>query len=69
MLIADSTFQWEEEVEGSAADWFLGKSTHRKMELVSFDNPPLKGGALPMSDIMVTEKAIFHLLRRQLAWN
>ena len=69
MQIADYTFQGEEEVKGSGANWFLGKSKHRKMELVSFNNPPIEGGVLPMSDIMVTDKAIFHLLRHQLAWN
>ena len=49
MLIADYKFQVEEEVEGSGANWFLGKLKHRKMELVSFGTPPLKGGARPIS--------------------
>ena len=35
MLIADYKFQVEEEVEGSGANWFLGKLKHRKMKSVS----------------------------------
>ena len=50
-------------------NWFLGKLKHRKIELISFGTPPLKGGARPMSDIIKTKKNIFDLLRRQITWN
>ena len=40
MLIVDYKFQMEEEVEGSGANWFLGKLKHIKIELVSFGIPP-----------------------------
>ena len=46
-------------MEGSGTNWFLGKLKHRKMELVSLDNPPLKEEALSMFDIMEAEKAFF----------
>ena len=55
--------------EESGANWFLGKLKHRKIELISFGTPPLKGGARPMSDIIKTKKNIFDLLRRQITWN
>ena len=43
MLIVDYKFQVEEEVEGSGANWFLGKLKHRKLELASFGTTSLIG--------------------------
>ena len=36
-------------MEWSGANWFLGKLKHRKIELVSFDNPPFRGCSQIMS--------------------
>ena len=38
-------------------------------EWVYCGTPPLKVGARPRSETIATEKAIFHLLPRQLSWN
>ena len=68
MLIADYKFQVEEEVEDSGANWFLGKLKHRKIELISFGTPPLKGEHTQCPTSSKLKKKL-DLLRRQITWN